>query len=156
MSKEVIINMTRGQIAIIRNGENNTKEILTSVEFNGDMYPPTKNWKGHGQEVVNALRRVNDTANYQFEVAKFNNKHHHYNDRKLIYDQKIETLDFTKDYFENWFSDYIYIKNITKDVVTLTTQIWDKNGNTIGKETNQLFPGQIARIYFGKLQRITE
>ena len=45
---------------------------MTSIEFNGDMYMPTRKWAGHGRTVINALKRVYDVATYQFEVAKFN------------------------------------------------------------------------------------
>ena len=102
--------MTRGQIAIIQEDG-----IMTSTEFNGDMYMPNRQWAGHGRKVINALKRVNDVADYQFEVAKFNKENHHYNDRELTYwVQGHERLDFTQDYFEHWFSDYVYIKNLTK------------------------------------------
>ena len=75
--------MTRGQIAIITKRYNETI-ILTSIEFNGDMYMPTKEWKGNGQKAINALRKVCDIANYQLAVAKFNNDNYHYNDGESL------------------------------------------------------------------------
>ena len=142
--------MTRGQIAII------TKDgIMTSTEFNGDMYMPTKKWAGHGRVVVNALKRTNDVADYQFEVAKFNKENHHYNDTTLVHKYfGHDMLDFTKDYFENWFSDYVYIKNMVAEVVKLTTNVYDKEGRSIGKKEVQLAPNQIAVLYFGRLELI--
>ena len=144
--------MTRGQITIITK-----KEVLTSIEFNGDMYMPTKKWSGHGRTVINALKRVNDVATYHYEVAKFNKDNHHYCDiDRLTYPMKLETLDFTKDYFENWFSDYIYLKNLTKEVVKITTDITDKNGNDIGKKEIELKPNAIAVLCFGSLYKLVE
>lgn len=144
--------MTRGQITIITKSK-----VMTSTEFNGDMYMPTKKWSGHGRTVINALKRVNDVATYQYEVAKFNKENHHYNDlERLTYIMDLETLDFTKDYFENWFSDYIYIKNITNDNVNITTNVTDKCGNDIGKKVVELKPNAIAVLCFGTLEKLVE
>lgn len=149
--------MTRGQIAIIKNGYNKTKEVMTSIEFNGDMYMPDGKWDGHGQRVIDLLKKANDVADYQWVVAKFNMENHHYNDcESLTRKQGIETLDFTKDYFEDWFSDYVYIKNITKEPVKLTTRISDEMGHDIGKQEVDLEQGQIAVLCFGRLVLIEE
>ena len=148
--------MTRGQIAIIKKyyGKN---IILTSIEFNGDMYMPTKKWAGHGQQVINALRKVDDTAAYQLAVARFNYNYHHYNDcDSLTHIQDIQALDFTKDYFDYWFSDYVYIKNITTDTVKLVTCVTDDIGKDIGTKDVDLAPNQIAVICFGTLVKVTE
>ena len=144
--------MTRGQLAIITpNG------IMTSIEFNGDMYMPTKKWAGHGRTIINALKRVYDNATYQYEVAKFNKDHHHYNDcDKLTYKMDESTLDFTKDYFENWFSDYIYIKNLKNNNVELITEKQDKEGRVIDTIKVQLAPNEIAVLCFGKLVKLVK
>lgn len=144
--------MTRGQITII------TKDgILTSAEFNGDMYMPTKKWAGHGRKVINALRKVQDIADYHYAVARFNRMNHHYCVNQIVYEiEGHETLDFTKDYFDNWFSDYLYIKNITKDDVVLKTRLHDKEGDFIGGKDIVLKPNQIAVLYFGELKKIYE
>lgn len=144
--------MTRGQIAII------TKEgIMTSTEFNGDMYMPTKKWAGKGRLVINALKRVNDIADYHYEVAKFNKENHHYCDTKLAYKiQGHEALDFTKDYFDNWFSDYVYIKNLVAETITLKTQLYDRSGDRSGTKDIELAPNQIAVLHFGRLELLTK
>ena len=133
--------MTRGQIAIITN-----EGVMTSIEFNGDMYMPTKKWAGHGRQVINALKRVKDIADYQYEVAKFNKENHHYNDcDRLTYKGSDEMLNFGKEkYFDTWFSDYVYIKNMRNKTVKLT----DYEGNTI-----ELVPQEIAVMCFGELER---
>ena len=148
--------MTRGQIAIITT-QWRKPTILTSVEFNGDMYMPTKQWRGHGQKVINALRKVNDVANYHLAVAKFNNDNHHYNDcSSLTHIQSAECLDFTEDYFDYWFSDYVYIKNITPETVRIVTNVTDEEGRDIGKKDVDLATNQIAVLCFGRLVRITQ
>lgn len=144
--------MTRGQITIITKSK-----VMTSIEFNGDMYMPTSKWAGHGKTVINALKKVYDVATYMYEVAKFNKDHHHYNDiDKLTYEMGLETLDFTKNYFENWFSDYVYIKNITSESVKLITNITDEDGNDIGKKEVELKPKAIAVLCFGTLEKLVE
>lgn len=144
--------MTRGQIAIIVK-DYKEKHILTSTEFNGDMYMKG----GYGQLAVNALKRSKDVARYQYEVAKFNLEHHHYNDLDaLTYKLKEDCLDFTKDYFQNWFSDYVYIKNLTLVEVTIKTSITDKEGRDIGKKEVVLKPKAIAVLCFGKLVKLIE
>lgn len=138
--------MTRGQIAIVKNPWNSDKlEVMTSIEFNGDMYMSRH---GHGRTVINALKRANDVAQYQYEVAKFNLNHHHYNECDSLTfnyegEKAIEMLDFSKNYFDNWFSDYVYIKNLTKNPITLT------NGET-GRPF-KLLSGEIAVMCFGDL-----
>lgn len=143
--------MTRGQIAIIINGG-----IMTSTEFNGDMYMPDGQWAGHGQEVIDLLKEVKDVADYQFAVAKFNKENHHYNDERLTFKKAkgYETLDFVKNYFDNWFSDYVYIKNLTKNTITLNTRECDENGDNETEKKIELEPNQIAVLCFGRLELI--
>lgn len=143
--------MTRGQIAIIAKDD----KVVTSMEFNGDMYMPTKEWKGLGQLAVNALKRTTDLATYLFEIARFNKNHHHYNDCVHIASEMgLETLDFSNKYFDNWFSDYVYIKNLTDREVAIKTAIHDEKGNKIGCEDSLLQPNQIAVVCFGELKKV--
>ena len=154
--------MTRGQISIIHEGFNgDTFDIVTSIEFNGDMYMPEGDWKGHGQEVVDLLKDVTDVANYQYVVAKFNNENHHYNDCvRLTYNiegnEAKQMLDFTKDYFANWFSDYVYLKNITKETINIITEKRDKTGEVIEKITTPIKPNTIVVLCFGAINEIIE
>ena len=150
------LRMTRGQITIVKDGYKE-KEVITSIEFNGDMYMPDGKWDGHGQRVIDLLKKANDTADYQWVVAKFNKENHHYNDcESLTYklEKGVKTLDFTKDYFDNWFSDYVYLKNLTKESIKLTTRVADEEGNDIGKKEVDLEPNQIAVLCFGRLVKI--
>lgn len=137
--------MTRGQIAIITDGG-----IMTSIEFNGDMYLDG----GHGEDAINSLKNSTDIATYQYEVAKFNMEHHHYNDcDRLTYELGEQALDFTKDYFDIWFSDYIYIKNLKKEIAELITETRDENDKITGTKKVKLAPNEIAVLCFGKLKK---
>lgn len=135
--------MTRGQITVIAKYYGSKEPtIITSIEFNGDMYMEVP---GYGEQVVSLLDEVVDIANYQYAVAKFNNEHHHYNDPQLTYKfNNLDALDFTKDYFENWFSDYVYLKNITDETVCIKAS----NGEY------ELNPGDIVVLCFGKVKII--
>ena len=145
--------MTRGQLTIIyKPYQSKEPAIMTSAEFNGDMYMQAGTHKGYGYQVVNLLKNVFDVADYQYAVAKFNKTHHHYNDLEhQTFQVPLRALDFTMAYFENWFSDYIYIKNITDESVKLITEDRDKEGKTLGTKVVVLKPNAIAVLCFGKL-----
>lgn len=102
--------MTRGQIAIITAD----KKIITSIEFNGDMYPSC-----HGAEVLKLLSEVEDEKDHERIVREFNNNNHKYDDEDLTFavtKYSIEQMmDMTQGYFDKWSSDYIYIKNLSDD-----------------------------------------
>ena len=126
--------MTRGQIAIILPND----KVMTSIEFNGDMY-----LEGHGYNVIELLRDVSDRADYQLAVAKFNKENHNYCDcDTLTYlfegERAKAMLDFNKDYFDNWFSDYVYIKNLSKEPVQLNTRIKDDKSKPMVIEPNDI------------------
>ena len=149
--------MTRGQIAIIT-GEN---ELHTSIEFNGDMYMPTKKWAGHGRQVINLLKKVKDVADYQYIVAKFNCDHHHYcGCERLTWRRKGEEgkamFNFFKNYYDNWFSDYVYLKNISKKEVTIIQNNYDENGGNDKPEEVKIPNNAIVVLCFGKVKKIIE
>ena len=58
------INMTRFQIAVIKDGV-----IYTSIEFNGDGY-----WTGHGEVVYAALQNITTVEEWKEYVTKFNSE----------------------------------------------------------------------------------
>jgi hypothetical protein len=124
--------MTRFQIAVIKNGV-----IYTSTEFNGDGY-----WTGHGEVVYAALQKITTIEEWKEYVTKFNSETFKY-DEELHYeieDEYDDYLDMSKDYFEKWFSDYIYIKNIDEDEIEFITE----NGKTV------LEPNDVAVFNFGE------
>lgn len=152
--------MTRGQIAIIYKAYGAKEKdisVMTSIEFNGDMYLKD----GHGNEVIRNLKKVYDVANYQFMVAKFNNDHHHYCDcDRLTYDATKEKayrmLDFTKDYFDIWFSDYVYLKNVSNETITIKSEKRNDKGDILGTIETPITPNTIVVLCFGEITKIVE
>lgn len=123
--------MTRFQITVIKDGV-----IYTSTEFNGDGY-----WEGHGQDVYAALQNITTVDEWREFVTKFNSETFEY-DEKLHYEIENEYeayLDMSTKYFDKWFSDYIYIKNIDEDDVEFITE----NGKTT------LIPNEVGVFHFG-------
>ena len=149
--------MTRGQIAIIHSWYGKDEvSIMTSTEFNGDMY-----LDGYGEEVIKLLKTVKDVADYQYVVAKFNCDNHHYNDLdRLTWNsdgkEAENMLDFTKDYFNKWFSDYVYLKNITKKEVEIVTEERDDLGRTTGTLKTIVKPNDIVVLCFGRLVMVVK
>lgn len=115
--------MTRGQIAIV------TPEgrILTSTEFNGDMY-----YEGYGKDVFDDLECVNIVEEYKEFVERFNRDNFSYSDRDLFYDCNDSYFNMQDDYFGKWFSDYVYIKNLSEKPVVFT----DADGKKIQLDTD--------------------
>lgn len=104
--------MTRGQIILILK-----HHAYTTTEFNGDMYPAYVYeghlWSGHGQAVVNALQQVNNFDDYQKFIQQFNQQNFGYPEQ-LIYELDPATVtDFASNYFDNWGSDFLYLKNLS-------------------------------------------
>ena len=135
--------MTRGQIVLITNDG-----LYTSAEFNGDMY-----YEGYGEQVIEGLEKVKSYEEYKQFVEEFNAENFEYDD-KLIYElAKTDTEDdvktikrlltMGKDYFDSWFSDYLYIKNISDEdwEITLDDDDW----------TITLKSGEICSLNFGNL-----
>jgi len=123
--------MTRFQIAVIKDGV-----IYTSTEFNGDGY-----WSGYGHEVYAALQNVTNVEEWRKLVTEFNAETFQYNE-KLHYkieDEYEDYLDLSENYFDKWFSDYIYIKNLDEDEVEFITE----NGKTM------LEPDDVGVFCFG-------
>lgn len=133
--------MTRGQIAIITD-----KGIETSIEFNGDMY-----YSGNGKEVIKGLKKVNTVAEYESFVEVFNETHHDY-DKQLFYYMGENTLDFSQNYFDNWFSDYLYIKNISSEDKYIIDDCdrYYKNCTVKIKRRIKIASGGIITLNFGK------
>jgi hypothetical protein len=110
--------MTRGQMVIIL--PNN--KVLTSIEFNGDMY-----FEGLGQEAFLRLLAVNSEEKYLETVKEFNTLHYGYKEN-LTYPHPYDSLVNMKNYGyfdltspDCWFSDYLYIKNISGNTQHIET-----------------------------------
>ena len=142
--------MTRGKFVII--GDN---YILLSEEFNGDMY-----WTGHGREVRRRLQKVKNKKDFEKEVEKFDDESFGYRKNygdKLIYDavdtgfSREALLDFSEDYFKKWFSDYLYIKNLSEKDIVFTARNWEEDNDTDDTPRQYaLKPGKIGIFHFGR------
>jgi len=129
--------MTRGTFYAITE-----KLIIGTIEFNGDMYP-----EGHGNDVMNSLEEVKNVSDFNNMVNEFNSENHNYEMHKLLYPEKRsfymrkDTVSMTDDnYYEKFFSDWTFWKNLSKNIVTIKTR--DKKSITLN-------PGEQVAISFG-------
>jgi len=105
--------MTRGKFVLYLKDR-----ILISNEFNGDMY-----WDGYGVEAYKAMRRVFSVEEFENKVREFNRRWFHYDEDEIqiIEREYVENkngtqfnmLDMDHDYFKKYFSDYLYVKNMS-------------------------------------------
>lgn len=137
--------MTRGTFLLLKDGE-----VYASCEFNGDMY-----YTGHGEAAVNRLAKVNTVSEFERMVQRFNEDKFGYEEeyvrvKKLSASDERE-LNLKYNYIQNWFSDYLYIKNA--DTEPWVIQGKAKTGDGKEDETADiriLKPGCIMWFYFGK------
>jgi hypothetical protein len=83
------------------------------MEFNGDMYP-----EGYGDIAFELLREVQDAESFEAMILKFNAQAHKYRDDTMCFRGDMHEMrrhiDMTKDsYCDFWFSDWIFIKNLS-------------------------------------------
>lgn len=126
--------MIRGILAIITdNGK-----MYQSTEFNGGM-----DLGQNGVDAIKCLENVDTEDDFEDAIRTFDDEHHQYNDEQMVWEiNDIEPfLDLTKDYFEHWGSDYVYIKNLSDEPVTVICK---------GNKTEKIFPYSIAVFYFDK------
>ena len=135
--------MTRGQIVLITNDA-----VYTAGEFNGDMY-----YDGYGKQVIERLKSVESYEDYYKLVDEFNAQNFEYPEQIVFEIGRFDTeedvenvnklFDMSKDYFKNWFSDYLYIKNIStnEQEIVLDDDDW----------VLTLKPGEICSLCFGNI-----
>ena len=135
--------MTRFQIVGIFEDK-----ILTAGEFNGDGYFED----GHGEELCSVFPEVKTEEDYRKIVKDMNDQYFEY-EEDLIFEvnnsEDCDVFDFYKQhqlnlYFKYWFSDYLYIINLSDD----DEDIIDENGIEITVK-----PGGWVTINFGRLYR---
>lgn len=114
--------------------------MLISTEFNGDMY-----YEEYGQDVIESLNNINDEKEYKKFIKEFNKENFRYNG-ELIYrvegDEYERYLNMSDGYIHKWFSDYIYVKNLSDEIVVFI----DDN-----KYKCSLEPNKIGVFYFGEI-----
>lgn len=127
--------MTRGNFLLITNTAN-----WMSIQFNGDMYP-----SGNGKIVYHMLESVKNYNDLTTAILKFDKERFGYS---YEYGEDItpksisDNIDFSKDYYAVYNSDYLYIKNAS-----------DKDCTIIAKNEMEktIKPGEIQVWNFGCL-----
>ena len=99
--------MTRGKFVLFEEDK-----VYATNEFNGDMY-----YSGHGELAALGMKNIRTKEALLEYTEGFNKKEFGYPEEEiclyLLADEETydEYLDMTQDYFEKYFSDYIYIIN---------------------------------------------
>lgn len=129
--------MTRGKLVIILN-----KAVIVSCEFNGDMYPT-----GYGKQVFDQLKMIFTIEEFNDFVKYFNDKNFQYEDTySKTYSESREWFEKAKDlrkgYFDNWFSDWLFVKNCSSKKVDFITD---------GDEVVTLEQNEIYAFNFGSV-----
>lgn len=141
--------MTRGTFVIIVS----PTEIRYSTEFNGDMYMEGK-WS-NGKKAYNHLKKLKSVEDFEGMVRRFNDELFHYDDNTFEHvlkgdeDYIKDLLKFNEDYIAKWFSDFLYLKNMSEQTVYITTEDLEGGDPVV----TPLDPGNIAVINFGALYR---
>lgn len=130
--------MTRFQIVGIFEDK-----ILTAGEFNGDGYFEN----GHGERICAQFPNIKTEEDYRKMVKDINDQYFGYKENLVYSIEDSESLNFykikqEKRYFEIWFSDYLYIINLSSE----DREIIDENHISI-----TLKPGGWVTINFGEL-----
>ena len=134
--------MTRGKMILIKSKNNKLVNYIT-CEFNGDMY-----LSYHGKNVVNELEKINTYEDFDRYVRYFNEQNFKYEEDYFgIYkeDIKDKTINVFDNYFDNWFSDYLYFKNASGEDIKIIYKKGNKREETIIKN------GEISVFHFGEL-----
>jgi len=147
--------MTRGKFFIITD-----KKIINSCKFNGNMYGSPKDEKklqktGHYKKAISLLGEVANAQDFEekikifdtiagFNYQKENNDYFGFNEQLLEKcKNENDEIEMTDDnYFQKYFSDYLYIKNCSAEVI----KIRDRD-----KQLIKLLPEQIATFNFGRV-----
>lgn len=132
--------MTRGTIMLIMN-----HVVYYTDEFNGDMYLSED---GAGSRAFSSLCRCGDRESFDSQTHEFNDEYFGYEGFEIhsspledFFEKDRVTIDFSRDYFGRFFSDYIFLKN--KSVNTINLKLRDKS-------TWAVVPGATTAVHFGK------
>lgn len=137
--------MTRGTAYLFLGGN----VVYSSIEFNGDMY---FDGCGYGSEMMEAIKSCYTLEGFAEIVKEFNENHHKCQDELWVYEsnhlncveyeEDFITVDLKKNYFDNFFSDYIFIKNAAEKKIIFLTR---------DKVRIVLMPGEVTAFNFGYL-----
>lgn len=134
---------TRGTAILIAE-----ENVLTSIEFNGDMYP-----EGFGDEFFTGLSRVTNTLEFDYFLEDFNSNNFRYRE-KMVYDMPNEDFFSNKgralkhidisDVAKKVLSDWLFLKNITDEMMTIEAYDYDRNKTKL----TQINPGETIRFHY--------
>jgi hypothetical protein len=129
--------MTRGTFYLITDNL-----FYESIEFNGDMYP-----EGYGDRAFELLKQVKSPAEFKAMVQQFNKEAHNYPENQIeFFERPLSFLqgqkDMSKNYYDFWFSDWLFIKNISSNPITFTLT---------DKSKYEVQPEETVRLNFGSL-----
>jgi len=163
--------MTRGKLFLIELLKGNKLRVTNTCEFNGDMYEEERG--GHGGEVMRLLKKTTNQKEFKENVKKFDKENFNYQSEGTEYFKFYETYPMEwkeswlekqgnlvmvsfKDYFPNFFSDWTFWKNCTKDceVQFTTYKTTQYHGITkpdvrVSDKIIKLKPGQFVAINYG-------
>lgn len=135
--------MTRGTLFLITN-----HCVLRSTEYNGDMYLDEDSW---GLQAINGLKEVKTEEDFETFLKDFTKEYGYPEEEsKPIHLNKEITNEpgfwnMCVDYMDKFFSDYIFIKNISDENITIMAKhITNKAYNLTLKQ------GQTIALCFGR------
>ena len=123
------------------------KQVTSSCEYNGDGYP-----EGYGVLYMELLERTKTVKDFTSMVQQFNSLTFKY-EGKIIYHEIIEKhfnsslggkkiIDLNKaDYNKVYFSDWIFLKNISSNIISVVT---------CDKTIRFIKPSEQLALYFGQ------
>lgn len=137
--------MTRGKLVLVTNANG---DCLVSPELNGDMYCEGRS---PGMKAFKRLQNCNDEDQFAKITETFLSEYRYLDEYK---EEKIKNRKYLRysnvvlnnfestNYFKNWFSDFLYIRNISGSDI----DVKDYNGNTITLKNRQ-----VTVLNFGNL-----
>ena len=145
--------MTRGTFYVIL-----SNKTLRSAEFNGDMYgssrdDPQFQESGHYPLAIEMLKRVRSAKDFRQMILDFDEQagFRYFSDSLekpvfsdyfgAVFTKKRKVVFDKKTYFDYFFSDYLFLKNLSKKSFTFI----DMNKKVIVAE-----PNDIVTFYFGE------
>lgn len=139
--------MTRGKMILINKDKFSEKNVMNiTCEFNGDMYLSC-----FGKVVIANLEKVSNYVKFRKFVDYFDSMFFKYQETDDgyygIYKEEIKDncINVCDDYFDNWFSDYLYFKNVSGEDINILCEINNK------KETITIKNNEIKVFNFGEL-----
>ena len=144
--------MTRATIYAVTD-----KEVISSTEFNGDGYPT-----GYGIFYIEMLEKIKGVNDFITIVQTFNNNIFNYGGKVIYYENRKKFFNVKglmdmcgvgkKGYFDLYFSDWIFIKNLTDKPFGIKTREIDSDGKGAPPELIILHPMEQVALNFGSIE----